>query len=558
MKKTLLFLSLIMCFAIVNAQNVNVEQFKKSSLSTEQTKKANPKQILKALKESNQVKTPIPTGYARVTMLVEDIWGDGTGVQMLIDSNATAYGTIIPTTGSYSDTTQASINAAIASYSQYEFKIPQNADGNLTTTNMLLNTTVSLDIPIGTYDYCIVNPTPTMTDPSTGTVYPGKIYMANGDAAIGDDFTFADGRAYTFYVGTYAQVYLLQENDITVYDIEAPASGTLTSTETISVSVGNIGGLEATNIPIVCKVNGTTLNATISSLATLADTVINFTFDLSTLGNYFIYAYSSYPNDADNANDTMFISTTCEPAASIAWNFNDGLLPADWRINNIDGLTPHNSNIFPNNEAWVILQMDETDYVAAATSWFEPAGQADRWLVTSRINLQGDNSLKFDVASYEEEYPESIEIKLSTGGTEPSDFSTLLQTLTDIPAAFNSQTIDLSNYTGTVRIAFRLISNDKSMGFIDNVKILGQALSLNEVENNVTFGVYPNPANDFLTISDANGAEVRILDMLGRTLITKSVKSSNETISIDNLNNGMYMIQIVKDGKTSTQKLIKK
>jgi hypothetical protein len=93
---------------------------------------------------------------------------------------------------------------------------------------------------------------------------------------------------------------------------------------------------------------------------------------------------------------------------------------------------------------------------------------------------------------------------------------------------------------------------------VDNVKILGNALSLNEVENNVSFGVYPNPANDFVTISDANGTEVRILDMLGRTLIAKSVKSSNETISIDNLNNGMYMIQIVKDGKTSTQKLIKR
>jgi len=559
MKKSLLFLSLVLCFAVLNAQNVNVKQFKKGSARTEQTRKANPKQILKALRNANQVKTPIPAGYARVTMIVTDVWQDGTGVQMLIDSNATAYGTIIPTSGSLyaTDTTQVALNAAMATYSEYEFKIPQNADGNPSTTNILLNTTVSLDIPIGTYDYCILNPTPAFPL-STGGMYPATIWMANGTAATGNDFAFADGVTYTFYVGDQASVYLLQENDITVYDLVAPAAGQLTSTETISVSVGNLGGLEATNIPIVCNVNGTNLTANIYSLATLADTVINFTTDMSTLGNYNIYAYSSYPNDADYSNDTMFTVTACEPMASIAWDFNDGLIPADWRLHNVDGLQAHNVNMFPNNEAWVITQIGEADYAAASISWFDPAGQADRWLVTSRINLQGGNSLKFDVSSYEPEYLESMEIKLSTGGTEPSDFTTLLQTLTEIPDAFNTQTIDLSNYTGSVRIAFRLISNDKNIGFLDNVKILGSALSINEVENNASFGVYPNPANDFVTISDANGAEVKVIDMLGRTLISKVVKSTNETISINDLQTGMYMIQIVKDGQTSSQKLIKR
>ncbi|MCK9163809.1 MAG: T9SS type A sorting domain-containing protein, partial [Bacteroidales bacterium] len=125
-------------------------------------------------------------------------------------------------------------------------------------------------------------------------------------------------------------------------------------------------------------------------------------------------------------------------------------------------------------------------------------------------------------------------------------------------AAFNTQTIDLSTYTGTVRIAFRLISNDKNIGYIDNIKILGSALSINEVENTSVFGVYPNPANDFVTIADANGSDVRVIDMLGRTLVSKTSISNNETISINNLQPGMYMIQIIKDGKSSSQKLIKR
>jgi len=75
---------------------------------------------------------------------------------------------------------------------------------------------------------------------------------------------------------------------------------------------------------------------------------------------------------------------------------------------------------------------------------------------------------------------------------------------------------------------------------------------------NMIGNIYPNPANDFVTISDANGADVKVIDMLGRTLITKKIKSSNETISINDLQTGMYMIQMVKDGKTSSQKLIKR
>ncbi|MFA6932825.1 MAG: T9SS type A sorting domain-containing protein, partial [Bacteroidales bacterium] len=189
----------------------------------------------------------------------------------------------------------------------------------------------------------------------------------------------------------------------------------------------------------------------------------------------------------------------------------------------------------------------------------DPAGQADRWLVTSRINLQGGNYLLFDYASLTSMYPESMEIKLSTGGTEPADFTILLESVSQVPAnGLDFKLINLGDYTGSVRIAFRLTSNDAYLGLLDNVRILGSALSINNVENNASFGVYPNPANDFVTISEANGAEVKVIDMLGRTLISKVVKSTNETISINDLQTGMYMIQIVKDGQTSSQKLIKR
>lgn len=539
-----------MCFAVVNAQNVNVSQLRKASANSGLKQVVNPNHIPTTYNSVNGIKTPVPAGYARVTLTAGDVWGDGSGYQMLIDSNATAFGTTIPTTGPLT----ASGDASAATYAEFEWKIPTNADGAMTSANIVMNSTITIEIPAGTYDYCITNPTPA-----------DRIWIAGGENSRADNFTFLDGVEYTFTValaGSYdaTTITMVAPNDVALSNLVVPAQGILTNAETITVTVSNLGTNTADNIPLLCLVNSTSLNTTIPTLAPGATTTATFTADMSTIGEtYTVSVVNNWTLDQNNLNDSVGASTSCIPATSLAYDFNDGVLPVDWRTLNIDGNTPdaNISTYFPTNAGWELVPMAEGDYAAAAPSWFSPAGQADRWLISSRINLQGNNFLQFDYASLDDSYPESMEIKISNGGVQPADFTTL-ESVAVVPAFEEGKTIDLSAFTGTVRVAFRLTSNDAFIGIVDNVKILGNALSLNEVENNVSFGVYPNPANDFVTISDANGSEVRILDMLGRTLITKSVKSSNETISIDNLNNGMYMIQIVKGGKASTQKLIKR
>lgn len=539
-----------MCFAVVNAQNVNVSQLRKASANSGLKQVVNPNHIPTTYNSVNGIKTPVPAGYARVTLTAGDVWGDGSGYQMLIDSNATAFGTTIPTTGPLT----ASGDASAATYAEFEWKIPTNADGAMTSANIVMNSTITIEIPAGTYDYCITNPTPA-----------DRIWIAGGENSRADNFTFLDGVEYTFTValaGSYdaTTITMVAPNDVALSNLVVPAQGILTNAETITVTVSNLGTNTADNIPLLCLVNSTSLNTTIPTLAPGATTTATFTADMSTIGEtYTVSVVNNWTLDQNNLNDSVGASTSCIPATSLAYDFNDGVLPVDWRTLNIDGNTPdaNISTYFPTNAGWELVPMAEGDYAAAAPSWFSPAGQADRWLISSRINLQGNNFLQFDYASIDDSYPESMEIKISNGGVQPADFTTL-ESVAVVPAFEEGKTIDLSAFTGTVRVAFRLTSNDAFIGIVDNVKILGNALSLNEVENNVSFGVYPNPANDFVTISDANGSEVRILDMLGRTLITKSVKSSNETISIDNLNNGMYMIQIVKGGKASTQKLIKR
>ena len=130
----------------------------------------------------------IPAGMARVTLAAGDVWEDGSGYQMLLDADANTYGTIIPETGgltTYGD-------APASTYAEFEYKIPENADGSMTTTNIVLDDAVTILIPAGTYDWCITNPTP-----------DDRIWIASSNGNIGgrmDDYEFVEGATYVFTV----------------------------------------------------------------------------------------------------------------------------------------------------------------------------------------------------------------------------------------------------------------------------------------------------------------------------------------------------------------------
>ncbi len=135
---------------------------------------------------------PDLSSCATVILTAEDVWGDGSGYQMLLDADATAYGILIPEVGGLSD---YGSDAPAGLYDEFEYKIPENADGSLTTQNIVINNSVSIQIPAGTYDYCITNPTP-----------GDKVWIvgSSGSAAPrGDNFVFEAGKTYEFTVSSY-------------------------------------------------------------------------------------------------------------------------------------------------------------------------------------------------------------------------------------------------------------------------------------------------------------------------------------------------------------------
>ena len=112
--------------------------------------------VIKSSQAVAQLRDGIPANMALITLAADDVWEDGTGYQMLLDADHDTYGSIIPDTGPLSLYSGASSEV----YGEFEYKIPENADGDLYTENVIVTGSVSILVPAGVYDYCITNPEP--------------------------------------------------------------------------------------------------------------------------------------------------------------------------------------------------------------------------------------------------------------------------------------------------------------------------------------------------------------------------------------------------------------
>jgi len=104
--------------------------------------------------------------------------------------------------------------------------------------------------------------------------------------------------------------------------------------------------------------------------------------------------------------------------------------------------------------------------------------------------------------------------------------------------------------------------NWSGFAYLDNIYIGDEAgYDPASVDSNTmaSFSVYPNPAIDFIRIS--NGVDsienVTITDLNGR-IVKQTILDANEQINISDLAQGVYILNATSNGKTITEKIVKK
>jgi subtilisin-like proprotein convertase family protein len=130
---------------------------------------------------------------------------------------------------------------------------------------------------------------------------------------------------------------------------------------------------------------------------------------------------------------------------------------------------------------------------------------------------------------------------------------------------------DLSVFNGeTVNGDWVLTVTDEGptdLGTLNNWKITfceEPTTATNEDVNVLEFSVYPNPSNGLFTVessndANSNNAVISVLDLNGRLVFTKEIQNSvrlNETIDVQNLTNGLYLLQIQQGASRTVKKII--
>lgn len=158
---------------------------------------------------------------------------------------------------------------------------------------------------------------------------------------------------------------------------------------------------------------------------------------------------------------------------SVAANFSN------WTLYNLDNLTP-DANVSAFAAAWVRVDRNTYggpagDFCAGSTSWFDPAGTANRWLVSPAINIPvGSNAILYwDAKAQDTQFPDGYEVRISTSNTQAAVTSgTVLFSIAQEAPTWQSRNVSLAAYAGqTVHISFRNNSNDKFLLLVDNIVV---------------------------------------------------------------------------------------
>ena len=160
-------------------------------------------------------------------------------------------------------------------------------------------------------------------------------------------------------------------------------------------------------------------------------------------------------------------------------SFDNGLV--NFTIYDVDGLKPAAgvSNVFGTAapyKAWAI-----NGNKVISTSWYEPAGRSNDWLVTTApINIQSASTyLTWKAAAYDGTYRDGYQVYISTTGNKISDFTTPVLTIAKENSSWTTRAIDLASYVGqSIYIAFVNNSTDQYILGLDDIFVGGTNFSV--------------------------------------------------------------------------------
>ena len=184
-------------------------------------------------------------------------------------------------------------------------------------------------------------------------------------------------------------------------------------------------------------------------------------------------------------------------------------------------------------------------------------GQNNDWFITPPITIENGTKFSFWARSANNSYGlEQFCVGVSEDDYTYTYIAGSSSSSISAPVEWKQFIYDLSEYAGqTLYLAIMCVSNDVFAFFIDDIAI-GTNVGVNNI-NTDNISIYPNPAKDNVSITlPEENAQIDIVNVLGQTVKSVNTSSTNETISLEGMEKGMYLFSIRLHDKTITKKVI--
>lgn len=236
--------------------------------------------------------------------------------------------------------------------------------------------------------------------------------------------------------------------------------------------------------------------------------------------------------------------------------------PVAFTIVDNDGLTP-NAATAEFTEAWTLLPdpLDTSstpNHVMGSTSYFEPVGTANRWLITPPIALGAyGNFFYWNARSHDPSFPDNYKVLVSTTDTQISSFTDTIGLIQQEYATWFPRLVDLSNagYNNqTIYVAFVNNTYDGFALYVDDIRAeIEDPVGINELHV-VSVNVYPNPVSDVLKVkSAANIESLELVSFSGERLML----TTESEINVSSLQSGSYFVKVVTDQGSVVKAFVK-
>ena len=199
---------------------------------------------------------------------------------------------------------------------------------------------------------------------------------------------------------------------------------------------------------------------------------------------------------------SFFLSITSFAQEVIYYENFSGGIPDDYTIIDVDGLTVarqlDSTSIpdLPFNGSWVtqINFFDGTDTVAASSSWYDPAGASNDWLITPQISIPDTSEffLQWRAVVGSGNFADGYEVYISTTGNTIPDFTNRVFSKDEEITQWATRLVSLADFAGEdIYIGFRNNSDDKLILLLDDIYI-AEAEATVTVDPAILFTEFPD------------------------------------------------------------------